>query len=195
MTWKNVGDFLIGSAPKIAGLITNPVGEGISLITDALSGKLGVGNNPDEVMKELKSNPEALVKVKQMEFDLEALKIKQSMNETDKASANIKTEAASADVFVRRTRPKLLRDTFYLLAVMMVTGFLSMVVMAVVKVPDATISIIMGFWTEAIKYLSGIFTAGFLGYARYRSVYDKRLQAGKDPSPGLVEGLVKLIKR
>ena len=192
MTWAKVGEFLMSAAPKVGKMLTNPIGGGIDLITDAISGKLGVGNNPDEVLRELKNNPDALVKIKQMEYNLAALEIKKDMNETDKASANIQIEASSDDVYVRRTRPKVLRQTFDLLAIMMVTGFVSMVVMATMKVPDSTINIIMGFWTESMKYLSGIFTAGFLGYTRYRSVHDKRLQAGKDPSPGLIEGLLKL---
>ncbi len=193
MTWSDVGGFLKKIAPRIGGLLTNPVGEGIELITNALAGRLGVENKPEQVMQALQNDPGALLKIKQMETELEALRIKQEMNETDKATAIIQTEASSEDAYVRRTRPKILRDSFALLAVMMVGGFFSMVVMSTSKVPETTINTIMGFWIESMKYLTGLVTAGFLGYVRYRSVHDKRIEKGLEPR-SVIGDILKIMK-
>ena len=194
MTWKDVGNFLKDVAPRVAGLLTNPVGEGIELITDAISGKLGVSNKPEEVMRALKSNPEALIKVRQMEADLEALRIKQEINEVDKAASIIQTEASSDDSYVRRTRPKILRDSFMLLAIMYVVGFMSLVVMALVGVKEKRIDLIIGFLEEGIKYLTGLVTVGFLGYVRYRSVHDKRIEKGLEPQ-SVVDDILKVLRK
>lgn len=190
MTWSDVGDFLKGSAPKLAGLlIGGPTGV---VAGELLSKVLGTPNEPEKVMETLKNDPTAMLKVLELNNQLEMAKIKERMNETTQAAQIIKTEAASNDTYVSRTRPKILRDSFSLLAIMMVTGFISLVVLAQTGLSKESLTLIGSYWIDCLKFLTGFVTVGFTGYVRYRSVHDKRLQAGKEPATGLIEGLLRL---
>lgn len=190
MIWEDVGKFLKNNAPKLAGLLLGgPTGV---VAGELLSKVLGTSNEPKKVMEVLKNDPTAMLKVLELNNQLEMAKIQERVNETTQAAGIIKIEAASEDTYVSRTRPKILRDSFNLLAIMMVTGFVSLVVLAQTGLNKEFLTLIGGYWTDCLKYLTGFVTIGFTGYVRYRSVHDKRLLAGKDPSPGLIEGLLKL---
>ena len=64
--WDNVKSILGTAAPIIGTLIGGPAGTAVgSLVASAL----GVENTPHAIEQELKNNPEALVKLKQLEFE------------------------------------------------------------------------------------------------------------------------------
>lgn len=71
--WDNVKKIIGTSAPIIGTLIGGPAGTAIGgLVASAL----GVENTPDAIEQELKNNPEALLKLKQLESD-ERIKLKE----------------------------------------------------------------------------------------------------------------------
>jgi len=64
--WDNVKNILGTAAPIIGTLIGGPAGTAVgSLVASAL----GVEYTPQAIEQELKNNPEALVKLKQLEFE------------------------------------------------------------------------------------------------------------------------------
>ena len=68
MDWKDVGA-TIGKVAPMLGTLLAPVTGGASVAIGALvSSALGVENTPEAVEAELKANPEALLKLKELEF-------------------------------------------------------------------------------------------------------------------------------
>jgi hypothetical protein len=192
MNWKDVGNFVKDAAPKIGGLLTNPVGTVIEIGVDALTGKLGTDRNPQAVMEKLQNDPDALARVREAELDLEKLKVQADMNRDTQAAENIRTEATSEDEYVRRTRPKILRDSFATLAILTIGGLTGLVIMSVSGVSQTTITLVSSYLTESIKYFAGLVLAGFLGYAHYRSK-DKMVKRGIEPMT-VISGLSKIIR-
>lgn len=193
MDWKDVGEFVKDAAPKIGGLLTNPVGTVIEIGVDALTGKLGTEKTPEAVMEKLKNDPDALARVREAELELEKLKVQADINRDTQAGQNIRVEASSEDEYVRRTRPKVLRDAFSVLAILTIGGLFGLIVMSVSGIDKKTIALVSGFLTESIKYYSGLVLAGFLGYAHYRSK-DKAVKQGIKPE-SFLWNVGKLLKR
>lgn len=68
MEWKDIGS-MIGKAAPMLGTLLAPATGGASLAIGALiSSALGVENTPDAIAAELKNNPDALLKLKELEF-------------------------------------------------------------------------------------------------------------------------------
>lgn len=71
--WENVKSIIGSSAPLIGTLIGGPAGGAVGgLVASAL----GVENTPQAIEQELKSNPDALVKIKQLESE-ERIRLKE----------------------------------------------------------------------------------------------------------------------
>tara|TARA_R110002096_G_scaffold427197_1_gene637733 strand:+ start:75 stop:602 length:528 start_codon:yes stop_codon:yes gene_type:complete len=100
MNWDNVKSLIGNSAPIIGGLLGGPAGAGIGTL---ISSVLGVEDNPNAVINELKANPEAMLKLQQMQTThkekLEEFRLSEiEMNLKDVASARdrqIKSETAT----------------------------------------------------------------------------------------------------
>lgn len=79
MDWKDIAGTVAKSAPMLGGLLGGPIGAGVGAIGSLIASALGVGNTPDEVSQALAVNPDAAVKLKEIEsrrqVDLQALVI------------------------------------------------------------------------------------------------------------------------
>lgn len=64
MEWKDIAKMVGGAAPILGTLIGGPAGAAIGSL---VASGLGVGNTPDEVSQALTINPDAAVKLKQIE--------------------------------------------------------------------------------------------------------------------------------
>lgn len=64
MNWKDVAATVVSNAPLLGTLLGGPAGGAIGTI---LSSALGVNNTPDEVSQALATQPDAVVKLKQIE--------------------------------------------------------------------------------------------------------------------------------
>ena len=72
MKWSDIGN-TIGKVAPMLGTLLAPATGGASLAIGALvSSALGVENTPEAVHAELKKNPDALLKLKELEFKEEA---------------------------------------------------------------------------------------------------------------------------
>lgn len=66
MNWSDIGGAIGKAAPILGGLVGGPAGAAVGAIVAA---GLGVDNTPDAVSDALKNDPDALVKLKQIEAD------------------------------------------------------------------------------------------------------------------------------
>jgi len=82
MDWGDVKGVLGKAAPLVGSLLGGPVGGSVGAM---VANALGVENSPDQVLKELKNNPDALVKIKTLESEeriaLRKLTVEQASNE------------------------------------------------------------------------------------------------------------------
>jgi len=68
MDWKEVAALVGKTAPILGTLLTGPAGAAVA-VGGMIASALGTGNTPDEVAVALTSNPDAAVKLKQIEKD------------------------------------------------------------------------------------------------------------------------------
>ena len=66
MNWDNLKDIIGKSAPVLGGLLGGPIGASVGGL---ISNVLGVQDNPEAVLAELKTNPEAVLKLQQIQID------------------------------------------------------------------------------------------------------------------------------
>jgi hypothetical protein len=82
MNWKDVGKLVGKSAPVLGNLLGGSVGERVG---DLVSSALGVNSEPDDVAKYIQDNPDAILKLKDIEFkhkeELYNLQITETNNE------------------------------------------------------------------------------------------------------------------
>lgn len=69
MDWKDVAGSVGKYAPLLGTLLGGPVGAGVAAVGGLVASALGVGNTPDEVSQALATNPDAAVRLKQIESD------------------------------------------------------------------------------------------------------------------------------
>lgn len=65
-TWEKVGRAIADAAPALGGLIGGPAGGAVGAL---IASTLGTSNDPDAILAKIKADPEALLKIKQLEAD------------------------------------------------------------------------------------------------------------------------------
>ncbi|MFT6986235.1 MAG: hypothetical protein ACJAT7_002058 [Psychromonas sp.] len=191
--WDSIKSLIGNSAPIIGTLIGGPAGTAVgSMVASAL----GVENTPAAIEQELRNNPDALVKIKQLESDeriaLKKLAFKHAELESDERqlaivqqNATMQAELASNDAYVRRWRP-----TFgYAVCLTWTLLFLGLTV-SMVFYPEKAAALV-----TSVVALTPLFTIALsvLGISIHKRSQDKQVSAGKDPV-GIVAGLKKAIK-
>jgi len=86
MDWKSLEGDLAKVAPVLGGLIGGPAGAGIGSL---LASALGVPNTPSDVQAALKTDPEAAVKIKQIEANVQIAQITAETQKIAAASAQV----------------------------------------------------------------------------------------------------------
>ena len=106
MKWSDIGQFIGKAAPLIGTVIGGPAGAGIGAM---VAHALGTDNTPDAVQQALSSDPQALLKLKQLEADhdveLKRLVIENETRQLAEVNTTYRAELASNDPYVRRMRP------------------------------------------------------------------------------------------
>ena len=99
MEWKDIAKMVGGAAPILGTLIGGPAGAAIGAM---VASGLGVGNTPDEVSQALTINPDAAVKLKQIEAtrqtELQTLLVKSEENRLAADTAAIQAVNATMQV-------------------------------------------------------------------------------------------------
>lgn len=192
--WDTVKSLLANAAPLVGSLIGGPVGGSVgALVADTL----GVAHSPEAVENELRTNPEAFLKIKKMEIDekvrlrelsyqhaeLESAERKLALTEQHKI---MQTELASNDAYVRRWRP-----TFgYAVCLAWVSLFFGTVLFILVH-PEYTDQVFTG-----VSKLTALFSIALtvLGINIHKRSQDKQVSAGIIPS-GVINSLGSVLKK
>lgn len=153
-TWNMVKDMLGKSAPVIGTLLGGPAGGAMGTI---ISSALGVEDTPEAIERELKNNPEALVKVRELEVTHKT-RLEELALEDTRAHLADRQDARKAEV--ERMKAGSSNRFMYTLAALVVVAFLAIVaVVLFVEIPAST---------EKIAYmLLGTLAAEFGSIMRY----------------------------
>ena len=124
--WKGIAGTIGKIAPALGTILGGPIGGALGAGVAVLTGSLGVEDNPDAVLKALKTDPEAYKKIKQAEMDHE-LELQKLVYQTVQAGynhdASIIESLSKADSTGHSTRPKIaLEISRAFLAVYIVIG-------------------------------------------------------------------------
>lgn len=190
--WDEVKNLLGKSAPMIGTLIGGPAGAGIGAL---VANTLGVENEPESIAAELKNNPEALLKVKEIESNetirLKELAFKHAELESEEKKTQIiqqgktmRAEYSSDDAYVRRWRP-----TYgYVVCFSWLALFLAISISIVAEPAKASLVI------TSVTSLSPLFmmALGVLGVNIHKRSNDKMVDAGVLPG-GAIGGIKNLI--
>ena len=65
MNWSDVGKSIAGFAPLLGGVVGGPVGAGIGSI---IAATFGTDDNPESVMKAINGDPEAAIKLQEIQL-------------------------------------------------------------------------------------------------------------------------------
>ena len=100
MNWSDIAKSIAGYAPMVSTILAAtgigaPAAAAIAAAGSLISGALGVPNTPDDVAQALVSNPDAAVKIKQIEADhgehLAQIAAQQEAKELDSQVAQVQT--------------------------------------------------------------------------------------------------------
>ncbi|MBA7559897.1 hypothetical protein ES708_01515 [subsurface metagenome] len=131
MDWKNVASMVTKAAPMLGTLVGGPVGGAAGTAIKLIAGALGVEETPDAIEAELRANPDALLKLKEIEMnskvELERLFLEQEIarlaDVSDARGRQIEHEKATGKA-----------DTnLYVLAWTVVAGFFGLMAMLCFK--------------------------------------------------------------
>jgi len=190
--WDNIKNIIGSSAPLIGTLIGGPAGAAVG---GMVASALGCDNTPEAIEQSLKSNPDALIILKKLEFDnqiqLKNLAFKHAELESDERKhalqqqhVTMQAELASNDGFVRRWRPTFGYTVCFSWAVLFLGLFISMVFYPE-KAADVVNAVV------ALTPLFG-FALSILGISIHKRSLDKQVAAGIQPV-GILQGLKQAI--
>lgn len=179
--WENIKSLLGNSAPLIGTLIGGPAGAAVGgLVANAL----GVENTPVAIERALQNNPDAMVKMKALEYEnevsLKELAFKHAELESEERkvaltqlNATMQIELASNDPYVRRWRP----TWGYSMCVAWVLLFFGLTVVMIAHPEKATAVV------NSIVALTPLFGIGLtvLGINIHKRSQDKQVSAGVNP--------------
>jgi len=214
-----IGLSLLPQIPKmwdaVAGLFGKSVPKSIEeagKLAGSIMGKIQKGEVPPEQMVALEArimeNKETIMK---LQNEKEQMYLKDDQHKRDTHVQLWANEAASTDIEVKRTRPKILRQMWktcqvYIFLVVVVYGaamfmpieYTTEVVKDGVAIQETTIlQRDMSGFTAIVKYLGaflfGTFTTGFLGYTAARTIDKKNPDAKNGLGVGakLLQGFLK----
>lgn len=183
MDWKDIAGIVGKAAPLLGGALLGPAGAvGGKLIAAAL----GVDEAPDKVAAALQADPQAAIKLAEIEANnktqLQRMTLEAETARLAEVNATIRAEVASGDGYVRRMRP-----TFgYVLAA---TVALEAVLAALVALFQADRLADLAVVYDALATPQAVALAALGVYMKKRS--DEKTTGIGGGGPGLLSGLFK----
>lgn len=180
-SWDSVKDTVAAAAPLLGGALGGPAGGAIGgLIASAL----GVENKPDAVAQALKTDPQAALKLQELERthqrELERMHLEAETARLSEINQTMRTEASANDGYVRRWRP-----TFgYMVALTWMIQSIA-IAWAMVAEPEEAANLINA--VTALTPMWGI-ALSILGINITSRSRDKRVNQGQD-GRGLLDKL------
>jgi hypothetical protein len=135
--WNKIKGLVSAGAPLIGGLIGGPAG---SKVATMVAGALGVENTPEAIEMELAKNPDALLKLKELETTHKT-KLEELTLEETKAVIQDKQHARNTEI--ERLKAGGSNIFMYVLATVVVVGFFGIVGALFMKaVPEGSKAIV-----------------------------------------------------
>lgn len=198
MDWKSIGNIVAQGAPILGTLLGGPAGAAVGgLIASAL----GSTATPDDVAAAIQADPDAMVKLRQLEMEHEAelrrMVIEAETRQQAEVNATMRAEAASSDPYVRRWRP--------FIGYVVGCEFALLGLAVIVVAAGATWAGLTGETTavpvlfEGLATLVGAMTTVIaaqcvvLGVNVASRSKDKQVEAGQTPAPGLLGALAQRL--
>jgi hypothetical protein len=177
VNWSDIGKNILGAAPIIGTLLGGPAGAAVGAAASIVSSALGVEAKPDAFDAALKSDPDALAKVRQAELaqqtKLAELQVEAAKNQLaadtqriQAVNATMQAEAKSEHWAVWFWRP--FNGLLFAPAIVAVYFVLPIVGVAVPHVPEVA----WGMW------------GGLLGVTAWHSGVQQRVEAGETDTLG-----------
>ena len=200
MDWGKLGQQIASAGADILGEALPFPGSGAAV--DALASAFGVSKDPDAISEAIAKDPEAAAKIKKVELDhkaqLEQIRKdhKEQMREYQAQDVQgardfAAKELQSEDKYVRRTRPKIVRMTMWLMVAFVV--LFAIILGVVLALPHEIPQTNADLASQGLSYLAGVvflaFATAFRSYTTRRSM-DKMTAAGQMPE-GLVDKIGK----
>lgn len=134
ISWDSVKNTLAGSVPLIGTLLGGPAG---GVVGSLVANALGVENTPDAIDSALKSDPSALVKLKELEFTHKT-RLEEISLEDVKAHLADKQSARQREIEIKKAGGS--TWPLYLLASIIVVGFFTLLIVLITLEGDISIS-------------------------------------------------------
>ena len=167
MNWSDIGNIVGRAAPMVGTLLGGPAGEAVGAL---VASALNVPNDPDSVNAVLAGNPDALVRVQELQTNarvqLQQLAVTAENNRLQAEGAQFAAEAADRDS-ARQLAAKQPNDIIRpAITIILLVGALSILVCIFTgvglealqnPVAASTISLLIGLWFSELKQTLGFY--------------------------------------
>ena len=167
MNWSDIGRIIGSAAPTVGTLLGGPAGAAVGAL---ISSALGVTNDPDAVSAALAANPDALVRIQELQTNakvqLQQLAVTAEANRLQAEGAQYAAEASDRDSArsLAAQQPRdIIRPAITILLIMGAFGILIAVfggyAEGILKDSTASVTagIVIGFWFNELKATLGFY--------------------------------------
>lgn len=186
MNWDSVKSAISDYAPLLGTLVGGPTGSVVAMVASAL----GTDTRPESIEQAIKSNPQAGIKLLELEEEnrasLEQMAINSDLEKFKQTHQTIRAELATDDKFKSYWRPA------FGYAVVL-TWLLTWVAICYVVIFDTSKAIEVMSALTSTTTLWGVALA-VLGVQITKRSQDKQVVAGQAPK-GIIEGLTSVFRK
>lgn len=199
MNWKDLGQTIADSAPLLGTLLGGPPGAAVGSL---VAGAFGTKASPDELAEAIKRDPEAALKLRQIELDnkaelqrltlaAETQRLAEDTKKIQSVNATMQSEAQSKWWFSAAWRP-FWGVTSALAFMIIVVGIVYLTSVAIEAGDYNMLTII----PQIIMAMAALFAipGAILGVSAWHRGQMQRVQAGEVKGNGLIGALASRIK-
>ncbi|MDX8413938.1 MAG: 3TM-type holin [Mariprofundales bacterium] len=183
MNWSDIKGIVAEAAPVLGSLLGGPAGGAVGGV---IAKALGVDATADKVAEAMRLNPDAVVKLRQLEMEqqqaISKMVLEHEAVQLSEVNATMRAEYTQEDLYVKRWRPTL----GYAVTLTWVMTWGAVVYAIIFKPVDAP-AIITALAQSQTMW--GVALA-VLGVGVVKRSHDKQVQAGQEPT-GLLKALLK----